>query len=152
MVRRLGVVLAATAAGLAICQPAGTVASLTGPGQIRITAGENLYTRIDTGPRGSSPGDMEITRYKLYNKRIRRRAIGHAQLVCTLTGQNFRQCNGTFVLPAGKIMVSGILAFRGLFDLAVIGGTGEYNNVRGTLTVTRTGRSSDLLVFRLVIA
>jgi hypothetical protein len=151
MVRRLGVVLAATAAGLAISQPAGTVSSLTGPGQIRITAGENLYTHLDTGPRGVSPGDMEITRYKLYNKRIRSRAIGHAQLVCTLTGQNFRQCVGTFVLPAGKIMVSGILAYRGLFDLAVIGGTGRYNNVLGTLTVTRTGRSSDLLVFRLVV-
>jgi hypothetical protein len=48
-------------------------------------------------------------------------------------------------------MVSGILAYRGLFDLAVIGGTGRYNNVLGTLTVTRTGRSSDLLVFRLVV-
>jgi len=152
MVRRVGVLIAAAAGGLAIAQTAGTVASLTGPGQIRITATENLFTRVDTGRPGATPGDMEIAQYKLYNKRIRSRPIGHAQLVCTLTGQNFRNCNGTYILPAGKITVSGAFIFRGLYDLAVTGGTARYSNVRGTLTVTRTGRNRDLLVFRLVIA
>ena len=151
MVRTIGVLVAATIGGLAICQTAGTVASLTGPGQIRITATENLFTRVDTGRPGATPGDMEITRYRLFNKRIRKRAIGSAQLVCTLTGQNFRNCSGTYILPAGKITVSGGFIFRGLYDLAVTGGTARYNNVRGTLTVTRTARNRDLLVFRLVI-
>jgi hypothetical protein len=151
MVRTFGVLVAAAIGGLAVCQAAGTATALTGPGQIRITANENLFTRVDTGRPGATPGDMEITRYKLYNKRIRSRPIGHAQLVCTLTGQNFRQCNGTYILPAGKITVSGAIVFRGLYDLAVTGGTARYNNVRGTLTVTRTGRNKDLLVFRLVV-
>lgn len=152
MVRRLGVLLAAATGGLAICQAAGTVASLTGPGLIRITQTENLFTRVDLGRRGATPGDMEISRYKLYNKRIRTRPIGHAQLVCVLTGQNFRNCTGTYILPAGKITVSGALIFRGLYDLAVTGGTARYNNVRGSVTVTRTSRTTDLLVFRLVVA
>jgi len=152
MVRRVGVLFAAAAGGLVLAQAAEPTGALTGPGLIRITATENLFTRIDTGRRGATPGDIEITRYRLYNKRIRSRPIGHAQLVCMLTGQNFRECNGTYILPAGKITVSGAFIFRGLYDLAVTGGTAKYNNVRGTLTVTRTGRSADLLVFRLVIA
>jgi hypothetical protein len=152
MVRRVGVLIAAATCGLAVCQAAGTVELLGGPGQIRITSTPNLFTRIDTGRRGQSPGDMEITRYKLYNKRIRKRPIGNAQLVCTLTGQNFRNCNGTYILPAGKITVSGALIYRGLYDLAVTGGTARYFNVRGTLTVTRTTKTTNLLVFRLVIA
>jgi hypothetical protein len=41
---------------------------------------------------------------------------------------------------------------RPLYQLAVIGGTGLYDNARGTLTVTRTGTgpTRDLLVVRLV--
>ena len=151
MVRRVGVLFATAVGGLVLAQAAEPTTALSGPGVIRITATENLFTRIDTGARGPSPGDMEITRYRLFNKRIRRKPIGHAQLVCTLTGQNFRQCSGTYILPAGKITVSGAFIFRGLYDLAVTGGTARYNNVKGMLTVTRTARAADLLVFRLVV-
>src|ERR687889_23784 len=111
--------------------------TLTGPGIIRITSTQSRFTRVDFGRRGASPGDLEISRVRLFNRRVRQRAIGHGQLVCVLTGQNFRNCNGTYILPAGKLVVSGALIYRGLYDLAVTGGTGKYNNVRGTLTVTR---------------
>jgi hypothetical protein len=40
-----------------------------------------------------------------------------------------------------------------IYELAVVGGTGLYNNVRGTLTVTSLKQkpSRELLVFRLVV-
>lgn len=152
MKRSVGVLLAAVAGALVIAQGADTTATLTAPGQIRITSSDNGFTRVDTGRPGVTPGDMEISRYKLYNKRVRHSPIGHAQLVCIVTGQNFRQCEGTYILPAGKITVSGAIIYRGLYALAVTGGTDLYSNVRGTLTVTRKTDTVDLLVFRLVIA
>jgi len=44
------------------------------------------------------------------------------------------------------------MLFRQLFELAVLGGTGLYNNVRGTLTVTSLTSGPhvrDVLGFRL---
>jgi hypothetical protein len=42
--------------------------------------------------------------------------------------------------------------YRQFYDLAVVGGTGLYDNARGTMTLTRTGRKPvrDAILFRLV--
>ncbi|MBA2460756.1 MAG: hypothetical protein H0V45_03150 [Actinobacteria bacterium] len=47
--------------------------------------------------------------------------------------------------------MAGSLRFRQFYELAVVGGTGLYNNARGTLTVTRTGTrpTRDIVLFRL---
>jgi hypothetical protein len=151
MNRNLATALAALCAALLF--PASSTA-LKGPGIIRITARQIGFTEVDTGVAGRSPGDMEISRVQLYNTRVRQRPIGHAQLVCIYTGANSRDCNGTFVLPAGKLVVSGGLIYRSLYDLAVTGGTGLYSNVRGTLIVTRLRQKPprDVLIFRLVVS
>ena len=149
------IALAIVAAGGALVIPHASSPSptLKGPGIVRVTSRETRFTRLDVGARGASPGDMEISRALIYNTSIRRKPIGNGQLVCVRTGDNFRNCNGTFVLPDGKLVVSGAMIYRGLYELAVIGGTGLYNNVHGTLTVTRTRQSPnrDVLVFRLVV-
>jgi hypothetical protein len=127
--------------------------ALRGPGIIRITDREIAFSRIDVGRPGRTPGDIEITRRLLFNKRIRPQAIGRSEIVCTVVGGTSRYCDGTYVLPAGKIVVAGEMRYRQFFQLAVIGGTGLYNNVRGTLTVTSLGRRPrrDLVFFRLVV-
>ena len=132
--------------------PADASTELRGPGTIRITDRQLALDRVDLGVRGRSPGDVQITRWSLFNTRITSRPIGHAELVCTFTGGNSRSCNGTYVLPLGKLVVSGQLLFRQFFQLAVVGGTGLYDNVRGTLTVTALGGRSrrNLVLFRLV--
>jgi hypothetical protein len=154
MVRRVGIALAASASALTLCQAAVPASELKGPGVVRITDVQVKYTRVDVGAKGPSPGDLEVTRYKLYNKRVREKPIGRAQLVCVNIGQNFRNCNGTYLLPAGKMTVSGALQYRGLYDLAVTGGTGLYTNAHGTLTATRLSKKplpTELLLFRLII-
>jgi hypothetical protein len=154
MGRRVGIALAAGAGALTLCQAAVPASELRGPGVVRITDVQVQYTRVDVGPRGPSPGDIEVTRYKLYNKGVRVKPIGRAQLVCTNVAQNFRQCSGTYLLPAGKMTVGGALQYRGLYDLAVTGGTGVYTNVHGTLTATRLTKRppTELLLFRLIVA
>ena len=155
MNRNLTAALAALGAALLFPASSAPSTALKGPGIIRITGRQIAFTRVDTGLAGRSPGDMEISRLQLYNTRIRERPIGHAQTVCIYTGDNSRNCTGTFVLPAGKLVVSGGLVYRSLYDLAVIGGTGLYSNVRGTLIVTRVRQKAppgDVLLFRLVVS
>jgi hypothetical protein len=127
--------------------------ALQGPGIIRLTDREIAFSRVDNGRRRRSPGDMEITRRLLYNKGITPKPIGNAELVCTYTGGNKRSCTGTYHLPAGNIVVGGPMLYGQLFQLAVVGGTGRYNNVKGTMTVTSIGRRPrrDVVIFRLVV-
>jgi len=121
----------------------------TGPALIRITSTQAKYHRVDVG-RGSI-GDTEIIRMKLYNKKIAKTPIGRAELVCTFTLRRGRSCNGTYFLAKGKIVVGGSISNRDIYELAVMGGTGLYNNARGTFTAIRTAKRPrrEFLIFRL---
>jgi hypothetical protein len=142
-------------AGLALFVIAVAPASqaLDRPGTIRITTREVAHRIMDQGRPGRGPGDVEIIRSLLYNKGVTPRAIGHGEVVCTFTGRRSRVCNGTYFLPRGKIVVAGALVFRQFYEFAVLGGTGLYNNVQGSLTVTTTTPKPrrDILTFRLVV-
>lgn len=124
-----------------------------GAGVIRITDQDVRVVRVDIGARGTSPGDMEIVHARLYNRRLTQKPIGRSELLCTfLDGKRSRSCRGTYFLPRGKLVVGGSLQYRQFYDMAVIGGTGIYDDARGTLTVTRTTRKPvrAQLIFRLV--
>jgi hypothetical protein len=141
--------------GLALLVVAFAPASqaLNQPGTIRITTREVAHRVMDQGRPGRGPGDIEIIRTLLYNKGLTPRAIGHGEVVCTFTGRRSRVCNGTYFLPRGKIVVAGALVFRQFYEFAVLGGTGLYNNVQGSVTVTTTTPKPrrDILTFRLVV-
>ena len=124
----------------------------TGKATIRINDRELAATRIDVGPRGVSPGDQEIIRARLL-ERGTGTTIGRSELVCTFVDSGrSRSCRGTYILPKGKIVVGGSLLYRQFYELAVLGGTGLFDNARGTLVVTRIGVRPvrDRMVFRLV--
>ncbi len=127
--------------------------ALNNPGTIRVTTRAIKQQVVDRGPPGRGVGDLVVTRLLLYNKGIRVKAIGHADLVCTYTTRYARQCTGTYSLPKGKIVVAGAFEYPQFHELAVVGGTGLYNNVRGTLTVTllRRNPERDVLLFRLIV-
>jgi hypothetical protein len=121
-------------------------------GTIRITARDVDVELDNRGPARRSAGDVLLISQLLYNKGITRQAIGRSSMVCTYTSSRDRQCNGTYFLPKGKIVVSGSMRYRGFFKLAVVGGTDLYNNVRGSMSGTLYNRDPrrELLVFRLV--
>src|SRR5919109_2424969 len=124
---------------------------LSGPGMIRLTTRQIGMAVDNRGPAGRSAGDVVLIRELLFNKGIRKTALGHADIVCTYTGSRSRQCSGTYFLPRGKIVVAGSLRYRNYFKLAVVGGTDLYDNVRGSLTVTTLGLGPrrELIIFRL---
>ena len=110
----------------------------TGPEFIRISDRQFGYSRVDVGPRGRSPGDQEIIFDKLFNRRITPKPIGSARFLCTFTTGRTRTCIATFDLAKGEVVATGTVRFRQFYDLAIVGGTGLYDNARGTLTIIRT--------------
>jgi hypothetical protein len=155
---RRSLVIVASLVGAALVAGATTRGSPTSsdldrPGTIRITSSTVLKNFINRGSPGRGPGDVVVSRQQLYNRSIRPAPIGHADFVCTFTAAYARLCTGTFTLPKGKIVVSGAATFRQFYELAVIGGTGLYDNVRGSMTVTQLHRRPirEFLYFRLVL-
>jgi hypothetical protein len=140
--------------GILVISPwEGSSSAATGPATIRITNVQDTIVRVDVGPQGKSPGDMEIIRQRLFNQRVTTRSIGRSELICTfMDRRRARVCRGTYFLPKGRIVVGGSLLYRQFYELAVLGGTGLFDNARGSLVVTRTGVRPvrDRMVFRLV--
>jgi hypothetical protein len=137
---------------LAIGGAAQQADAVTGPARIPITNQQTRYSFVDVGPRGRSPGDQEISWHALYNKRIRQKPIGRAELVCVYTFRAARQCRATYFLPKGKLVAGGPMRFRQVYQFAVLGGTGLFDNARGTMTVRAIKRKppQERIVFRLV--
>lgn len=122
------------------------------PGLIRLTSKEIQRNVVNRGSASRGPGDVVVIRQLLYNKGIRRSPIGHSDMVCTFTGNRSRQCNGTYSLPRGKIIVSGSVRYWEFYKLAIVGGTDLYADVRGSETATLYARAprKEILVFRLI--
>ena len=154
MKQRIGLLVAGGVIGVLAFGPLQSRSEAgTGPATIRITDREVQVTRIDVGAQGTSPGDTEIIRQELFNLRVTSKPIGHSELVCTFVdSRRMRVCRGTYALPKGNVVVGGTLSYRQFYGLAVLGGTGLFDNARGSVTVTRTHRRPvrDLVVVRLV--
>ena len=153
MKTRVGWVLAGLIVGVLAVGPwQSRSAAGTGPATIRVNDRELAVTRVDLGAKGTSPGDIEVVRSRVL-ERGTGKVIGRSELVCSFVDSaRSRVCRGTYILPKGKLVVGGSLMYRQFYDLAVVGGTGLYDNARGTMTLTRTSRKPvrDAVLFRLV--
>ena len=153
MKTRVGWVLAGLIVGVIAVGPWQSLSAAgTGPATIRINDRQLAVTRVDLGAKGVSPGDIEVVRARL-TERGTGTVIGRSELVCSFVDDvRSRVCRGTYILPKGRIVVGGSLMYRQFYDLAVVGGTGLYDNARGTMTLTRTARKPvrDAISFRLV--
>jgi hypothetical protein len=142
--------IAAAAGGVAVAAVLVVgVPAATGPSTIRITDVQFGYRLVPDASNGRA-GDVEMVQQRLFKPPLTQ-SIGHSYLVCTYIDRRGRQCNGTYSLPKGTLVVSGMIQSRLLFEVAVVGGTGLYDNARGSLTVTSTHLRPrrEVLVFRL---
>lgn len=139
----LAVLLGAVAA---VTLPAARSSGATGPAVVRLTDRQTALTQY-----GPKVGGGEVARLTLYGSRSTKRSIGHGVLVCTFVGENERSCEGSYTLPRGTIETAGVLKSRLIYMHAIVGGTGLYDNARGTLTVTARALRPrrEILVFRL---
>jgi hypothetical protein len=146
---RRAVTAAAAGGGVAAAVLAAGVHATTGPATIRVTDVQAGY-RVVAAEGPGRAGDVEVIHQRLYKPPLTR-SIGRGDLLCTYVDRKGRQCAGTYTLPRGSLVVAGAVQSRLLAELAVVGGTGLYDNARGTLTVTSTGLRPrrEVLVFRL---
>jgi hypothetical protein len=142
--------VAAAVVGAAAPLPAAH--ALDRPGTVTLTSRLVKHIHVD-GHMRANAGTMDFYRDQLFNKGIRPTPIGHSDFTCINTGTGSQSCSGTYLFPRGKIMVAGVIASRLFYELAVVGGTGIYDNVRGTVTVTFLGGlpAREFLLFRLGI-
>lgn len=153
MRKQIGVLVVILGVVLATVLRASGAVSLAGPGTIRITDRLVKVTHVDGGKPGRGAGDVDFYRQVLFNERITPKSIGHSDITCMNTGTGSWSCAGTYFLPKGKIMVGGVIGSRLFYELAVFGGTGLYDNARGTVTATSLGGAPEreFLLFRLGI-
>ena len=119
----------------------------TGPAVVRLT---DVQIRI-THFGDDAVGGGDIARMRLFGSSSTTRPIGHAVITCMDVGSREQTCQGSYVLPRGTLETSGILRTRLFYTQAVVGGTGLFDNARGTLTVTAKSLSPrrEILLFRL---
>ena len=129
-------------------------AAATGPAQIGSQGSRPTSSGVDVGKQGRSPGDTEIMRQALFNRRVSRpRRSAMPRSICTFAIGRERRLP-RHVLPAEGASSSSAARSRSaqVYELAVLGGTGLYDNARGTMTATRIKKSPrrEFLLFRLV--
>jgi hypothetical protein len=119
----------------------------TGKAVVRLTDRQAHVTHLG----GDSTGGVDIARMTLYGSSSTTRPIGHAVITCMDVGSGEQTCDGSYVLPKGTLETSGILRTRLFYTQAITGGTGLFDNARGTLTVTANHLSPrrEILLFRL---
>ena len=149
MVNRVWVLTAVAAVSVIVA--ARTAGGATGPAEIRITDIESQHS-VTRPHAGVDAGTVETLAQRLYNPRLSRKPIGRATIVCTWVDAQDRSCVSTYVLPKGTIVAVGAVRTRLLYEQPIVGGTGLYDNARGSVTVTASHFKPrhEVLVFRLV--
>jgi hypothetical protein len=119
----------------------------TGKAIVRLTDRQVSITHFGS----DAVGGGEVARLTLFGRTSATRPIGHAVITCTDVGSGEQSCQGSYVLPKGTLETAGILRTRLFYTAAVVGGTGLFDNARGTLTVTAKALRPrrEILLFRL---
>jgi hypothetical protein len=143
--KRLILITGACAALAAVLVTGGATAQ-TAPATLELVQLERDVRAgfVDNPPRRrESPGDVFTVRGRVRD--ATGRAVGSADAVFTQTGRNAARGGATFTLADGTIEISGALRGRGTDTLAIVGGTGAYADVAGSVRITEQRRRT---VFR----
>lgn len=96
---------------------------------------------VYAGPKGMSPGDMNLWSEPLYDS-SEKEQVGTSSGYCVQvdTTDPIRQCSFTLTMKNGSVYVASRAATKnGPFDGAIIGGTGEYAAARGEVKYSPSG-------------
>jgi hypothetical protein len=109
---------------------------------------------VDSGKPGDSIGDAFMFVDSLTDP-ADGSAAGKVHGQCVFQLQHWALCTaGAFIGDRGEVLVEGWVRFTetgpSTFDLAVIGGTGEFDNVRGSLQVEELSNTRSVLTFSLI--
>ena len=108
---------------------------------IHFLARQTSFSFVDVGKKGFSFGDYYVATEDLLQAG---KKIGHDAFKCTFVSDADTLCEAAYVLAKGQITTQGdVLPPARHFNVAVTGGTGIYQNVRGQLTVVPGPRGAE---------
>ena len=133
----LGIPLLATAAEPTVTPDTATLETSANLGRATIVV-------TGTASRFTRSWGYDVRRAALKDRHGR--LVGRSHLLCFLISKAERDCRGVYVFPRGHLMVAGIVQANS-YALAVIGGTGLYDNARGAVRVSPSGALANHRVF-----
>jgi hypothetical protein len=109
---------------------------ITSPETLVLTETQTKTKFIDAGKPGYGPGDVFLFVSSLTDKANGSKA-GSVRGQCTQHIGHWQTCEaGAFLGDRGEIFVAGVIdTNQQSFDIAITGGTGEFDNARGTVHI-----------------
>jgi len=105
---------------------------------------------IKRSKAGPFPGDLEYFQLTIYKDAALKKPYGTAEITCQFNLNKNAFCDVTYQLSDGTLVGAGPVDFKtSSFDLAVVGGTGKFQDERGVLTSTPAARRSQRVAFDL---
>jgi hypothetical protein len=118
--------------------------NITTPETLVLTETDLNGRGVDVGKPGFGPGDSFIFTSSLTDPADGSR-VGTVRGQCTLQIGHWQTCQvGAFINGRGEIFVSGVVHSTNqltAFDLPITGGTGEFDNVRGSVNVDQVSNN-----------
>jgi allene oxide cyclase-like protein len=103
--------------------------------------------RTKTGP---FPGDLEYFELAVFKDAQLKKRIGTATVTCQFSVKKLAFCNAHYQLNDGELVGAGLIDFKiPNFAIAIVGGTGKYDGLRGELDATPAAHRSQQLAFEL---
>src|SRR4051812_40023543 len=140
----IGAIAATAAATAGFTLGAGSASGIDTPRTVDLKIGRGHDTAVDVGKRGDSIGDGFVTtgaRLTDANGKV----AGRANVLGTILSRSDDSLQISVRLTDGRVEARGIQPTSGNpADLAVIGGTGAYSNVRGVLHVVPKKQTLEL--------
>ena len=125
--------------------------NITSPETLVLTETQTKTKFVDTGKPGPGPGDMFLFVSSLTDKADGSNA-GSVHGQCTVQIGHWLLCEaGAFIGDRGEIFVGGFFNSNSQsFDIPITGGTGEFDNARGTVHIEQVSDSVSTDTFSLI--
>jgi Dirigent-like protein len=112
--------------------------NISSPETLVLTETQTKSKVIDAGKHGFGPGDVFLFTSSLTDKADGSK-VGTLHGQCTVQIGRWQMCEvGVFIGDRGQFVVAGVVEATDqptAFDLPITGGTGEFDNVRGSVNV-----------------
>jgi len=101
--------------------------------------------------KGALPGDYDLFQFKLYKNASLDKPVGSAEFACYYGFELLAFCKATYEFDDGGTLAgAGLVDFKKPgFSIAITGGTGKYDGVRGDAESTKAAKHAQRIVFVL---
>jgi hypothetical protein len=114
-------------------------------GNFKDTSSTKKRTKI-----GPFPGDLEYFELIVFKDAALKQRVGTANVTCQFNVNKNAFCNAKYQLKGGAIVGAGTIDFKSSsFTIAIVGGSGTYQGLRGELNATPAAHRAQRLAFDL---